>query len=131
MPILYENFSFSKRFSQVKDSEQTLVIIAAYPTNMIQLADIITGKPIVNALITADSTEYTSDSKGAVVLNLPAGTYTITIRNSGYLSKSLSLTLPMTEPLTIKLIPTWAVALGIVAGATIVVGVAAKLAWRK
>jgi len=130
LPILYENFKFPKSFSQIKDSEQTLTIIMAYPSNTLVLADYLTGKPIVNAKVTADSKEFTSDSNGILVLNLPNGTYTVSISNGGYLSKSFSLAIPMTGPLTVKLIPTWAVALGIVAGVSVTVAVGAKLAWR-
>lgn len=130
MPLLYENFSFHKSFSLIKDSEQTLTIIVGYPSSTLQLADTLTGKPVVNAKVTADSKEYTSDANGIVVLDLPDGNYTVSISNSSYLSKSLSITLPMAEPLTVKLIPIWSVALGIVAAATVTVGVVAKL-WRK
>jgi hypothetical protein len=131
LPILYENFSFHKSFSQVKDSEQTLTIIVGYPTSTLQLADILTGKPVVNAKVTADSKTYTSDANGVVVLDLPNGTYTVSISNPAYLHKSFSLALPMAEPLTVKLIPLWGVGLGIVAGATVAVAVVAKLVWRK
>jgi len=131
LPLLYENFSFHKSFSLIKDSEQTLTIIVGYPSSTLQLADTLTGKPVVNAKVTADSKEYTSDANGIVVLDLPDGNYTVSISNSSYLSKSLSITLPMAEPLTVKLIPIWSVALGIVATATVTVGVVAKLVWRK
>jgi len=103
----------------------------AYPSSTLQLVDYLTGKPIVNAKVTANSTEYTSASNGTVVLDLPNGTYMVSISNPGYLGKSLSLTLPMSGPLTVNLIPTWAVALGIVAGVSVTVAIGAKLAWRK
>lgn len=131
MPLLYENFEFHKSFSEVKDSELSLTIIMAYPTNTLQLVDFLTGKPVVNATVKANSTEYTSTSDGLVVLDLPNGTYTTRISSPSYISKSLSLTLPMTAPLTVTLIPVWGIALGAVTVASVAIVVAAKLAWRK
>jgi uncharacterized membrane protein len=103
----------------------------AIPSSALQLVDVLTGKPVTNAKVTADSTEYTSDNGGLVVLNLPDGTYKVVISSSSYLSKSVSVTLPMTQPLTVQLIPVWSIALGAVAGASVAIGVIAKLAWRK
>jgi len=103
----------------------------AYPTNTLQLVDFLTSKPVVNAKILANSTEYTSTPGGLVVLDLPDGTYKVSITHPSYLSKSLSLTIPMTEPLTVQLIPVWGVALGVVTSAAVIVVVAVKLAGRK
>lgn len=131
MPLLYENYEFHKSFSQVKDSELSLTIIRAYPTNTLQLVDFLTGKPVINATVKAGSKEYTSTSGGLVVLDLPNGTYTVAISSPSYLSKSLSVTLPMTAPLTVQLTPIWGVALGAVTAASIAIVVVGKLAWRK
>lgn len=133
IPLLYENIPLNKSHSYdgTVDSQQTVSIIMAYPSSTLQLVDILTGKPVANATITADSKQYTSDSGGLAVLDLADGTYTIHITNPNYLSKTLSITFPMTAPLTVKLIPIWSVALGVVAAASIGVGVVAKLAWKK
>jgi uncharacterized membrane protein len=103
----------------------------AYPSNTLQLVDVITGKPITNATITADTTQFTSDSGGLAVLNLANGNYTVQIAAPHYFSKTLSITLPMTAPLTIKLIPVWSAAVGIIAVASVALGVGAKIIWRK
>jgi uncharacterized membrane protein len=103
----------------------------AIPANTLQLVDILTGKPVTNATIQANSNQYTSENGGIVILDLPDGTYTLTISSPNYLKKSLSLTLPMTAPLTIQLIPIWGVALGAVAAASVTVGIAAKLTMKK
>ena len=103
----------------------------AYPSSSLQIADYITGKPVAEATVLADSTEKTTDSSGMAVLEVPSGKYTVKITHPQYYPKTITVNLPMTEPLTVKLIPLWSIGLGIAAGATLIVAIAAKVAWRR
>jgi hypothetical protein len=131
MPILYEAFTFPKTYAQVTDNTKTLTLIMAYPPNTILVADYITGKPLIGAQVTVDSTSYTTDSNGLFIPSLANGTYTVKITMHNYLTKTFTLTMPMTQPQTVKLIPYWAVGLGAAAGATVLLGIAATLKMRK
>jgi len=108
----------------------TITIISAYPASSVQVLDAITKKPIQNAKVKINTTEKLTDSLGLAVLDVPDGLYTLSISHPSYWSKTLKITLPMTEPLKAELIPLWAIGLGIVAGATVVTAVIAKVVWK-
>ena len=129
MPLLFESV-FPHSFARVKDTEATVTIIAGYPSSSIQLLDVVTKKPIEGAKVTINTTEKLTDAVGMVVLEVPEGKYTVKISHSAYLSKTLTLTIPIAEPLKIELWPLWAVGLGIVAGATVATVVIAKVVWK-
>jgi len=129
LPLLFESV-FPHSFARVKDTEATVTIIAGYPSSSIQLLDVVTKKPIEGAKVTINTTEKLTDAVGMVVLEVPEGKYTVKISHSAYLSKTLTLTIPMAEPLKIELWPLWAVGLGIVAGATVATVVIAKVVWK-
>lgn len=129
MPLLFETV-FPQSFARVKDTETTIVIVSGYPSSSIQLLDALTKKPIEGAKVTINTTEKTSDTLGLVVFDVPDGKYTVKISHSAYLPKTLTLTLPMAEPMKVDLWPLWAVGLGIVAGATVLTVVIAKAVWK-
>jgi len=108
----------------------TITIISAYPASSVQVLDILTKKPIENAKVTINTTQKFTDSLGLAVLDVPNGSYTLNISHPSYWSKTLKITLPMTEPLKAELIPLWSIGLGIVAGVTIITAVAAKAMWK-
>jgi len=127
LPLLFENVF---PFARVKDTEATILIIQAIPTFSIQVLDAITKKPIEAATVTANTTERKTDATGTAILELPAGTYTVKISHPAYLPKTLTLTIPMAEPLKVELYPLWAIGLGIVGGATVLTLIVAKaLKW--
>lgn len=129
MSLLYETYA-THSFAPVKDTEKTLVIIAAYPSSSIRVLDAVTKKPLQNIKVIINTTQKLTDSSGIAVLDLPKGTYTVKIGNSAYLSKTLQLTLPLAEPLTVELWPLWTIGLGIVASAMVVTAVVAKAVWK-
>jgi hypothetical protein len=129
LPLLFETV-FPQSFARVKDTETTIVIVSGYPSSSIQLLDALTKKPIEGAKVTINTTEKTSDTLGLVVFDVPDGKYTVKISHSAYLPKTLTLTLPMAEPVKVDLWPLWAVGLGVAAGATIGVAVIAKVVWK-
>lgn len=130
MPLLFENV-FPKSFARVKDTETTLTIIVGYPSSTIQLLDAVTKKPIEGAKVTINTTEKLTDATGLVVLDVPSGKYTVKISHSEYLPQTLTLTIPMAEPLKVELWPLWSIGLGIAAGATLLTVIIAKVVWRK
>jgi len=129
LPLLYESV-YPKSFARVKDTEATVTIIAGYPSSSIQLLDAITKNPIVGAKVIVNSTEKLTDPMGMVVLEVPNGKYTVKISHASYLAKTLTLTIPMAEPLKVELWPLWAIGLGIVSTATVVVAIIAKATWK-
>lgn len=129
MPLLFESV-FPQSFTRVKDTEATILIISGYPSSSIQVLDAVTKKPIEAATVTANTTERKTDATGMAVLEVPDGKYTVKISHPSHLPKTLTLTIPMAEPLKVELWPLWAVGLGIVAGATVLTVVIAKAVWK-
>jgi hypothetical protein len=131
VPILYEDFSPQSLFG-TPDSQLVLTILPiGVPQNSLYVADYITGKPVANATVSAGGKTYTTDSTGLATLDLPNGTYSAQVTSPNYLSKTVTVTIPLTSPLTVKLIPDWGIALGIVGGTTIITGILATVFWRK
>ncbi len=131
MPFLYESYTPPHPFSRIKDSEISVAVIAGYPSSSVQVLDATTKKPITDAKVTLYTTEKLTDASGIAVLDAPAGGYSLKISHSQYLSKTLSITLPMAEPLTVTLWPLWSIGLGIAAGATMLTVIIAKVVWRR
>jgi uncharacterized membrane protein len=127
MPFLYE--SYAKAFARVKDTEATVSLIItappAYPFS-IQVLDAITKKPVANATVQVDTKVYTTGSDGTLALDIPEGSYTVKISHPSYLTKTLTVAVPMAETQKITLIPLWAVGLGIVGGVSILTIIIAK-----
>lgn len=132
MPLLYESYApkVTHSLAKVKDTEQTVTIIVGYPSSSIQLSDSLTKKPIQGAKVLINSTEKVTDASGMVTLDVPEGTYTVKLSHSSYWGKTVSVTMPMTEPLKIGLWPLWAIGLGIVAGATVATVVISTAVWK-
>lgn len=122
MPFLYESYAFAR----VKDTEASIVIIAAYPASSLQVIDAITKKPIADAKVEINTTVKKTDSTGIVVLEVPDGVYTVKISHPAYLPKTLKVTVPLAAPQTVELWPLWSIGLGIAAGATILTALIAK-----
>lgn len=129
MPLLFESV-FPQSFTRVKDTEATILIISGYPSSSIQVLDIITKKPIADATVTINTTTKKTDTSGIVVLDVPDGVYTVKISHPAYLPKTLNVTVPLAAPEPVQLIPLWSIALGIVAGATVLTVVIAKVVWK-
>jgi hypothetical protein len=130
LPLLYESV-FPQSFARVKDTEATVTIIKGYPSSSVQVLDAVTKKPIEGAKATIDTTEKLSDALGIIVLEVAEGEYTVKITHPAYLTKTLTVTIPMAEPLTVELWPLWTVGLGICAAATIGLAIGFKVMGKK
>jgi len=132
LPLLYESYAAQvpRSLAKVKDTEKTVTIIVGYPSSSIQLSDSVTKKPIQGAKVAINSTEKVSDSSGMVSLEMPDGEYTVKISHPSYWKKTVTVKIPMAEPLKVELWPLWAIGLGIVAGATVATVVISKAVWK-
>lgn len=122
VPFLYENvFGVS--------SEATVFVA---PNLAIQVLDQITGEAVKDAKVAVNTTEVTTDESGLAVFGeLAAGTYTVSAKHGAYKGTTKTITFTPGELITIKLLPYWAIGLGIVtiAGVSLIIGT--KLLWRK
>lgn len=121
IPFLYENvFGVS--------AEKTVFVA---PNLTIRVLDSVTGKPLKDARVTVNTSEALTDESGLAVFGeLAAGTYTVLVRHGVYKETTKTVTFTPGELITIKLLPYWAIGLGIVSFSAVAVIIGAKLLWR-
>lgn len=121
-PFLYEN---------VFGTSQTVSVNAAYALT-IRVRDALTGTPIADAIVTANTTSIATDKTGAVSFEtLSPGTYTVEIKHPSYWGKKFSVTLTGAgEVKEVSLTPLWGIGLGIAGAGTVLTLIITKaLKW--
>lgn len=113
VPLLYESvFGVSSEVSiRVVEPELGPWLVT------LTVKDQITGKPVTEAKIVADTGEQaTTDATGTATLTLTGGQRTLTITHPNYLTKNYAFLLTKDETIELKLFPLWTIGLGIVSG---------------
>lgn len=120
VPLLFEN---------VFGESERKTVYAAYALT-VTVKDAITGKPVADASVKADTTEIATDNLGqAIFTSLAQGTYTIEVTNPSYKSTSTKVTLTEAgQAIEIKLWPYWIIGAGIVGGLALLTLAATKAA---
>jgi len=98
----------------------------------ITVKESLTGKPIQNVKIVADTgEEAVTDAIGQATLTLTGGARKLTFSKSGYKTKTWAGLITADVGIGVSLIPFWMIGVGIASVASIGVFVGAKLLWRK